>query len=295
MRRILLTGKRGQVGFELQRSLSTIGEVTAVGREECDLQETEQVERLLDHICPNIIINAAAYTNVDLAERETQAAKTINTKVPALISSWAKIHDALVVHYSTDYVFSGENAGRYTEEDPAVPKSFYGRTKLAGEEAIRNSGCHYFIFRTSWAYGAYGNNFLKTIINLAKKQSSLKVVSDQYGTPTAAHLIADITAHVLTNYQIKNNIFGTYNLAPTGETSWYDYARYIIRTARELGMSLSLHENDIIPIPSTEYKAIAIRPKNSKLNTHKLRTTFELNLPAWQDDVSHVLTQLSNL
>jgi len=296
MTRILVTGKQGQVGFELLRSLSVLGEVIAVGRDECDLAQSDQIERLLALHTPDIIVNAAAYTKVDFAEQDVKTANSVNAEAPEHLATWAFRNNALLVHYSTDYVFDGEKSGWYTEEDIAQPTSVYGRSKLGGEDAIRASGCKALIFRTSWAYGAHGENFLKTILHLAKERDSLRVISDQYGTPTAAFLIADITAQVLARYLRTENLiafpFGTYHLTAAGETTWYEYARQVVSVAMRMGVQLNAKTDSILPIPAAEYETAAKRPTNSKLDTSKLQECFGLVLPKWQSGVLHVLNQI---
>ncbi len=296
MRRILVTGKNGQVGFELQRSLAVLGEVVAVGREDCDLADPAAIEALVARVAPDVIVNPAAYTAVDRAETDVASANAINAIAPASFATIARQRGVLLVHYSTDYVFDGAQAAPYRETDPTAPRSVYGQTKRAGELAIENSGCRYVTLRTSWVYGAWGNNFAKTILRLAKERDALKVVADQFGAPTPAALIADVTAHVIARYLATSDAsdfpFGTYHLTTQGETSWHGYATTLIGVARELGAQTRLAPANIAPVPTAEYPLPAPRPASSRLSTDKLQRTFGLVLPQWERALAHVLHQL---
>jgi len=293
--RIFLTGKNGQVGFELQRALAPLGEITAAGQDECDLADPEAIRRLIRKIQPDIIVNPAAYTAVDKAEAEAELALAVNGTAPQVLGEEAARIGALVVHYCTDYVFDGGKRGFYAEEDPPNPQNVYGRTKLAGTEAIRQSTRRHLVFRTSWVFGGHGNNFAKTILRLAAERDTLKVVADQFGAPTSAPLIADVTAQVIGRYRRQRGDgfpYGLYNLAASGETTWCDYAQAIVTAPRHAGKELRLTPENIRPIPSADYLLPALRPANSRLATGKLQTTFGLRLPPWQEGLSHVLQQI---
>jgi dTDP-4-dehydrorhamnose reductase len=300
-RRILLTGKDGQVGFELQRSLAPLGIVIAVGRRDCDLTKPEAIRGLVAAARPDIIVNAAAYTAVDKAEADADTAFAVNGIAPQVLADEASKRNALLIHYSTDYVFDGSNPDPYTEHDATAPLSVYGQTKLAGEGAVRGARCRYLILRTSWVFGVHGGNFLKTILRLAAERDSLRIVADQVGAPTSAALIADVTAKILVEHlrrERSGNPYdalpsGVYHLAAAGETSWHGYACYVVELARQLGMPLKLTADDIAPISTREYPLPAPRPANSRLNTEKLRSTFRVTLPDWQAGVSEVINQLA--
>lgn len=293
--RILLTGKHGQVGFELQRALAPLGEVHAVDYSECDLVDASAIAALVRSVKPDLIVNPAAYTAVDKAESETDLAHAVNAVAPGLFGEEAAKLGAWVVHYSTDYVFDGTKAGAYTEDDLTNPQSMYGRTKRDGEIALQESGARHLIFRTSWVVGAHGNNFAKTILRLALERESLNVVADQYGVPTSAALLADVTAQLIRQRQHagdKNFPFGLYHLVAGGETNWCDYARFVVSDALAAGKPLKLSPDAIRPIPTSEYPTAAKRPSNSRLDTSKLRRTFGLELPNWQSGVQHILQQI---
>ena len=293
--RILLTGKNGQVGFELQRALAPLGPLVAFDQSECDLSDEKAVRRLVRAVRPDIIVNPAAYTAVDKAESDQDRAFAINGIAPAVLGEEAARLNALVVHYSTDYVFDGTKPTCYTEDDIANPLSVYGKSKLAGDQALLQNAKTSIIFRTSWVFGAHGNNFIKTMLRLASERDSLKVVADQFGAPTSAALIADITAHILRQYQqIKRNTFpfGLYNLVASGETNWCDLARTILAAALDAGKPLTLRPEDVLPISTGQYPLPAPRPANSRLETLRLRETFGLYLPRWQEGLYHVLQQI---
>lgn len=293
--KILLTGKRGQVGFELQRALAPVGEVHAVDQLDCDLADVSAIRALVRTCRPDVIINSAAYTAVDKAESEPALAHAVNAVAPRVFGEEAAMLGAWVVHYSTDYVFDGTKEGAYTEEDLTNPLSVYGHAKRDGEVALQESGARHLIFRTSWVVGAHGNNFAKTILRLGADRDSLNVVADQYGAPTSAALLADVTAQLVRQRQRegnKNFPFGLYHLVAGGETNWCDYARFVVAEARALGKSLKLSPHTIHAIPSSEYPLPAKRPANSWLDTKKLRSHFNLELPDWQVGVRHVLQQI---
>ena len=293
---ILLFGKNGQVGFELQRTLSPFGLVHAFGRQDCDLANLSQIREIVRQLRPDIIVNASAYTAVDKAESEPQIAHLINAAVPSVLAEEAASLGALIMHYSTDYVFDGMQSGWYVEDDIPNPQSVYGTSKLAGENGIVAACCRYLIFRTSWVFGAHGGNFAKTILRLAKERESLNVIADQHGAPTSAHLIADVTAQIIARYWNEVNRerfpYGTYHLVAAGETTWYDYAKYVIAYAEKIGINLRLKSTAIEAIPSIDYPLPAPRPSNSKLDSGKLRKTFGLILPDWHQDMAHVLEEI---
>ena len=293
--RILLTGKHGQVGFELQRTLSPLGEMYAVGHAECDVADASALSALVQSVKPDLIINAAAYTAVDKAESEPEQARAINAVAPGVLGEEAVKLGAWVVHYSTDYVFDGTKLGAYTEEDFTIPLSVYGRTKRDGEIALQASGARHLIFRTSWMVGAHGSNFAKTILRLALERESLNVVADQYGAPTSAALVADVTALLVRQAQregLRDFPFGLYHLVASGETTWCDYARFVVSEAHALGKSLKLSPDSICAIPSSAYPLPAKRPANSRLDTGKLRGCFDVALPDWHGSVRHILQQI---
>ncbi|POZ63874.1 dTDP-4-dehydrorhamnose reductase [Chromobacterium alticapitis] len=296
MSRILITGISGQVGHELLRSLAGLGELFPTTRAELDLSGDPQgITQALERIRPDIIVNPAAYTAVDRAEQDEAAAFAVNADAPAILADWAAAHSALLVHYSTDYVFNGEGERAWTEQDPTAPQSVYGRSKLAGEEAIRESACRHLILRTSWVFGIHGANFLKTILRLGQERNTLSVVNDQIGAPASASLIADVTAQLLQRYLdggAADFPYGTYHLAPLGETSWHGYAVYLLRRAAAQGYALSLAPDAILGIPSSAYPLPAKRPANSRLCCDKLRQAFGVALPSWQAEVDKALSQL---
>ena len=293
--KILLTGKNGQVGFELQRALAPLGEVVAVDQHECDLSNPDAIRQLVAKVAPQVIINPAAYTAVDKAESEQQLAQAINGTAPGVFGEEAARLGALVIHYSTDYVFDGCVSGAYLESDTPNPQSVYGKTKLAGEKALQASGADHLIFRTSWVFGAHGANFAKTMLRLAAEREGLKIVADQFGAPTSAALLADVTAQVLGQYKRQGRTgfpFGLYHLVAGGCTTWHEYAQTVVRAALAAGKPLKLTADDIVPITTADYPLPAPRPANSRLDTQRLRETFGLELPAWQSGLGHVLQQI---
>jgi dTDP-4-dehydrorhamnose reductase len=297
--RFLVLGKNGQVGYELRRSLALLGEVIALDRAGCDLSSEESICSAIRKHQPSIIVNPAAYTAVDKAETERELSYAINGIAPGMIGEEARKIGALVVHYSTDYVFNGSKEGRYTEDDPTDPLSVYGASKLAGEEALRASGAAHLIFRTSWVYGVYGKNFLKTMLRLMKEREELKIVSDQVGAPTSASLIADVTALVLrcigSNPENHSDKLGLYHLTAAGETSWNGYASLISQAAAELGIDLRVVQENILPIPTSGYPVPAKRPMNSSLDCLRLESAFGIRMPQWHSEVRHALTLISDL
>ncbi len=292
---ILLTGVTGQVGFELQRALAPLGPVLALDRQSCDLSNGVALQQKVRELQPAIIVNPAAYTAVDKAESEPELAMAINGAAPGLLGQAAAEVDALVVHYSTDYVFDGSGTRPYAETDRPNPLSVYGRSKLAGEQALQASGARHLILRTSWVYGAFGGNFAKTMLRLAAEREQLKVVADQFGAPTSAALIADVTAQLLGHYlrgAPADFPGGLYHLAAGGETNWHEYAATVIAAARAAGRPLKLAADGLLPIPSRDYPTPAPRPANSRLDTRHLRGTFGLELPDWRQGLAHVLQQI---
>lgn len=296
---ILLTGKNGQVGFELQRALSPLAEIVAVDQSDCNLANANAVRRLVASTRPDIIVNPAAYTAVDKAESEPELAQAINGVAPSVFGEEAAKLGALVVHYSTDYVYDGRKAGWLLEDDLPNPLSVYGKTKLEGENALVKSSAKYLIFRTSWVFGAHGANFAKTMLRLAVERPELKVVADQFGAPTSAALIADVTAQILGQYlQCSHPAqsqfpYGIYHLVAAGYTSWHEYAQAIIKEAQLVGKQLKIGPADVQAITTTEYPLPAPRPTNSCLDTTRLRETFGLCLPHWRNGLKHVMAQLN--
>lgn len=293
--RLLLTGKRGQLGFELQRALAPLGEVVALDHAACDLADPSAIRRVMAEVRPQVVINPAAYTAVDKAESEPALAHAVNGVAPGVFGEAAAALGALVVHYSTDYVFDGRKVGAYHEGDAPCPQSQYGRSKLAGEQTLLASGADCLIFRTSWVFGAHGGNFAKTMLRLAAERDGLKVVADQFGAPTSAALLADVTAQVLGRYLHQGRVgfpFGLYHLAAGGETSWHGYAQTVIEAARRAGRPLRVTPEQVLPISTAEYPLPAARPANSRLDTQRFRETFGLELPVWQHGLDLVLQQI---
>ena len=293
--KILLLGSNGQVGWELQRSLAPLGEVLALGRAgdgelSGDLSRPADLVATVRRLKPDVIVNAAAYTAVDKAESEPELARTINAEAVACLGGEAAALDAWLVHYSTDYVFDGSGDRPWREDDATGPMSVYGSTKLAGEEAIRASGCRHLLLRTSWVYAARGGNFARTMLRLAAERERLTVIDDQVGAPTGAELIADVSAHVLRSALREPGLSGTYHLAAAGETSWHGYARFVIDEAHALGLALKV--TDIAPIPTSDYPTPARRPLNSRLDTSRLRERFGLVLPDWRSGVRRMLREV---
>lgn len=292
MPRFLITGATGQVGFELRRALAPLGEIIACGSRECDLSDATAIRRTVREVQPHVIVNAAAYTAVDKAESQPDLARAVNATAPGLLGEQAAACGALVVHYSTDYVFDGKKAGPYTETDQPRPLGLYGQTKLEGEQALASSGARYLIFRTSWVFGHHGKNFIKTILRLASERTELRIVADQRGAPTGSALLADATAHISASYLRGGGEafpLGLYHLTASGETSWHELARHVVQRALDAGKQLAATPAAILPIPSAEYATPAARPLNSLLETRKLRETFSLNLPDWRAGVDHML------
>ena len=295
--KILLLGKNGQVGWELQRSLAPLGALTALDRQGdkglCgDLSDLDGLAATVRTLQPQVIVNAAAYTAVDKAESEPELARRINAAAPAALAREAHACGALLVHYSTDYVFDGSGTQAWREGDATGPLGVYGQTKLEGEQAIAASGCAHLILRTSWVYAARGGNFARTMLRLAQERERLTVIDDQWGAPTGAELIADVTAHAIAQTRQQPGKAGIYHLAPAGETTWHAYAKYVIAQASQAQPAIKIKATEIAPIPTSTYPTSARRPHNSRLNTHKLQTAFGLHLPPWQDGVRRMLAEI---
>lgn len=294
--KILLFGKDGQVGWELQRSLAPLGELIALrtdSEDYCgDFENLDGIAKTVRTIAPNVIVNAAAYTAVDKAESESELAHTINALACGVLAREARQCNACLVHYSTDYVFDGSGSQQWLETDNTAPLSVYGASKLAGEQAIIASGCQYLIFRTSWVYAARGANFAKTMLRLGAERERLTVISDQIGAPTGADLLADVTAHAIRAVQQHPELAGLYHLVASGETSWYDYACFVLDFARRAGVEIKVKDDAIEAIPSSAFPLPAKRPLNSRLNTDKLCASFSLTLPHWQQGVARMLTEI---
>ena len=302
---ILLLGKLGQVGWELQRSLAPLGTVWALGRDSTtnpvlqgqplhgDLADPEALAATVRLLQPNVIVNAAAYTAVDKAESEPELAQRINATAVGVLAQEADRLGALLVHYSTDYVFDGSGQQPWQEEAATAPLNIYGRTKLAGEQLIRQHAARHLILRTSWVYAARGGNFARTMLRLAQERDSLSVISDQWGAPTGAELIADITAHAVRQYlRGDTGCTGLYHLAAGGSTSWHGYASHVLDVARRKGLPLKVAPEAVAAIPSSAYPVAATRPLNSRLDTHKLQQAFGLALPDWQQGVDRMLDEV---
>ncbi|HEN8727978.1 TPA: dTDP-4-dehydrorhamnose reductase [Pseudomonas putida] len=297
--KILLLGKNGQVGWELQRSLTPLGDVVALDRNSSfglsgDLADFKALTATVRATAPDVIINAAAYTAVDKAESEPLLATRVNAEAPGVIAREAAKLGAWVVHYSTDYVFDGSGNSARSEDAPTSPLSVYGRTKLEGELAIAASSARAIVLRTSWVYAARGQNFVKTMLRLARERDSLKVVADQFGAPTGAELIADVTAHIIRQIAQSDDshLAGTYHLAAAGETSWHGYAQFVLDYASKQGITLKVGANQITPLRTEDYPVSATRPRNSRLNLAKLEKVFNLKMPPWQQGVQRMLDEI---
>lgn len=292
---ILVTGSNGQVGFELRRSLAPLGRVVALDRSACDLTRPDDIRRVVREHRPAVIVNPAAHTAVDKAETESDLAFAINETAPRVFAEEAKALGALLVHYSTDYVFAGQGTQAYVETDAVAPQSVYGQSKLAGERAVMESGATAVVLRTCWVAGAHGGNFAKTMLRLGAEREQLRVIADQFGAPTTAALIADVTAHIVARYLRSDKASfpaGLYHLAAAGETTWHGYATEVLRYAAQRGVALKVDPSKIEAIPATAYPLPAPRPANSRLDTAKLRSTFGVHLPEWQQGIHYLLDQL---
>lgn len=294
--KILLLGNKGKIGWELQRSLAPLGDLISKSRAEADLSDTEAIRSIVRRENPEIIVNAAAYTAVDRAETEVSLVRKVNEIAVKALAEESFAIGSLLVHYSTDYVFDGKKNAPYVESDDTSPLSVYGRSKAKGEVAIRQSGCDHMIFRTSWICSVRGWNFAKAILKMAQERETLQVVDDQIGAPTSAETVADVTAHCIRTIQCyqttKSDFVGTYHLTSLGETSWFEYAKLLVREASKRGMKLRVDANAIQPVSSDLFPSIATRPKNSRLDTSKLRSKFEVLLPDWNQSVERILDEL---
>lgn len=294
--KILLFGKNGQVGWELQRSLAPLGELIALGKNSTklcgDFTDLDGIAKTVRTVAPDVIVNAAAYTAVDKAESETELAYHINALAPDLLAKEAKRINAWLIHYTTDYVFDGSNNRPWVESDTPSPLNVYGKSKLEGEHLINASNCQHLILRTSWVYAAYGNNFIKTMLRLAQERDRLSIIDDQIGAPTGADLLADITAHIMRTALHQPALSGLYHLVASGETSWHGYASLVFDFAKKKKIPLKIHPENVLPVSSNAYPTPAKRPLNSRLNTHKLQNTFNLNLPSWQSGVTRILEEI---
>ena len=297
--KILLLGKNGQVGWELQRSLAPLGEVLALDRHSTlacgDLSRPHELMQTALNYRPDVIVNAAAHTAVDQAEGEPELARLLNATAPAALAEAAQQLGALLVHYSTDYVFNGEGQVPWQESDVTAPLNVYGQTKLEGELAIVNSGCQHLIFRTSWVYASKGANFAKTMLRLARERERLTVIDDQFGAPTGADLIADVTAQAIRQVcalPAQSVHSGIFHLVAAGQTSWHGYASHVIEIAKRLRPESEWRVQEVAPVPSSAFVTAAQRPHNSRLATARLEATFGLRMPAWQDGVERMLAEI---
>lgn len=298
--KLLLLGRNGQVGWELQRSLAPLGELIALDRQGdaggqglCgDLSRLDELAQTVRALRPDVIVNAAAHTAVDKAESEPDQARLLNALAPQVLAREAVQTGALLVHYSTDYVFDGSGSAARTETEATAPLSVYGSSKLEGEQLIQASGCRHLIFRTSWVYAARGGNFAKTMLRLAQEREALSVIDDQWGAPTGADLIADVTAHAIRQLQRQPGDQGLYHLVAGGETTWHAYASHVIARARELAPDRPWKVQRIAAVPTSAFLTPAQRPHNSRLNTDRLQQTFGLRLPHWQAGVDRMLQEI---
>jgi dTDP-4-dehydrorhamnose reductase len=296
--KILLFGKGGQVGWELQRSLAPLGELVALDFDSTnycgDFTDLTGLVDTVKAIKPDVIVNSGAHTAVDKAQSEPGLVRTLNALAPGVLAKEAASMGVWLVHYSTDYVFDGSGSTPWLETDTPAPLNVYGRTKLEGEQLIQASGCEHLIFRTSWVYGARGGNFAKTMLKLAQEREVLKVINDQIGAPTGAELLADITAHAIRQANTKPAIAvpsGIYHLVAEGEVSWFDYASHVVAFAKKSPVAAKIIANSIEAVPTTSFPTPAQRPLNSRLNTAKLQATFGVRLPNWKHGVERMLTE----
>ncbi len=297
--KILLLGKNGQVGWELQRSLAPLGELIALDRhstEQCgDISKLAELADTVRNVRPDVIVNAAAHTAVDKAESEPELAHTLNALAPEVLAMEAAKLGAWLVHYSTDYVFDGSGDQPWVETDATSPLSVYGASKLEGEALIAKHCPKHLIFRTSWVYAARGGNFAKTMLRLAQERDKLTVINDQFGAPTGADLIADITTHAIRHVstaRAAQELAGIYHLVASGETTWFDYAKHVVAQAQQAQSAIKIKATQILPVPTSAFPTPASRPHNSRLSTHKLQQTFGLTLPAWQTSINRMLAEI---
>ena len=293
---ILLLGKGGQVGWELQRSLSVLGHVTALDHDSTghcgDFANPAGIADTVRALRPDIIVNAAAHTAVDKAESEPDLARLLNATTPGVLAEEAARLGAWLIHYSTDYVFDGSGSRPWVETDVPAPLSVYGRTKLEGEQLIQQSGAQHLILRTSWVYAARGGNFAKTMLRLAQERERLTVIDDQWGAPTGADLLADVTAHAIRHLQQRPQDAGLYHLVAGGETNWNLYAKYVLDQAQKAQSAIKIVAKEVAPVPTSAFPTPAVRPHNSRLNTGKLQATFGLQMPHWQAGVVRMLAEI---
>ena len=294
--KVLLLGKNGQVGWELQRSLAPLGELVALDRQGApglvgDVSDLDGLAATVRALRPQLIVNAAAHTAVDKAESEPDLARRLNAEAPAVLAREAAACGALLVHYSTDYVFDGSGERPWREGDATGPLGVYGRTKLEGEQAIAASGCRHLILRTSWVYAARGGNFAKTMLRLARERERLTVIDDQWGAPTGAELIADVTAQAVAQLRQVPGKGGLYHLAAAGATTWFEYAKYVLAEAQRAQPAIEMKVTEVTPIATRDYPTPARRPHNSRLDCTRLQAAFDLRLPPWQDGVRRMLAE----
>ena len=293
--KILLLGANGQVGWELQRSLSPLGEWIALDRHNTDfcgdLTDLKGIAETVKRIVPDVIVNAAACTAVDKAESDSEIAHLVNAAAPGVLAEAANAAGALLVHYSTDYVFDGSGSKPWVETDPTGPLNVYGKTKLEGEQRIASQCARHLIFRTSWVYAARGGNFAKTMLRLAQERETLNVINDQFGAPTGADLIADVTAHAIAHVMREPDDAGLYHLAASGETNWFDYAKYVVDQSIRAQTAPEIIVKTINSVATSAFPTAAQRPHNSRLNTAKLQQTFGLRLAPWQQGVARMLAE----
>lgn len=297
MRKILLTGKDGQVGWELQRTLASLGDLVSAGRREMDLSDPDSIRKIVREVRPGLIVNAAAYTAVDKAESEPDLAMAVNGVAPGVMAEEAKRMSAVMIHYSTDYVFDGAGKDPHAEDDAPNPLNVYGRTKLAGEQAIQAAGVPYLILRTSWVYGARGRNFLLTMLRLAREKKELRIVDDQVGAPTWCRLLAEMTSQIVAQHSSPlcrqavpiQEVSGIYHAVPAGSTSWHGFAALILENVfGRVGQA----PPKLTPIPTSSYPLPAVRPLNSRLSNEKLARTFGLTSPSWEASLAMCLQEM---
>ena len=292
--KILLTGKNGQLGHELLGKLHLFGKIKAVSTEECNFNDTRAIRELIRNFKPNIIINCAAYTAVDKAEKEKNFAKSINEVAPGVIAQESNQLGSLFIHYSTDYIFDGLKEDSYVEDDSSSPLNVYGKTKLAGEELIKENCDKYIILRIGWVMSPHGKNFITKILDLASSKDTISVVNDQYGAPTSTLVIAESTIRLLEMYTNKSKDFpfGVYHISASGKTNWYQYCSYLVENVKFSGRKIRLKKDGIVPISSNDHPGIAKRPMNSTLNTDKFTKTFGLKFSKWEEGVDQTLKKI---
>ena len=294
--KILLLGKNGQVGWELQRSLAPLGELVALDRHSTDLcgdlTRLQDLAETVQALRPDVVVNAGAHTAVDKAESEPELARTLNALAPGVLAREAGKIGALLVHYSTDYVFDGGGSRPWLETDTPAPLSVYGRTKLEGEQMIQSASDRHLIFRTSWVFAARGGNFAKTMLRLAQERERLTVIDDQWGAPTGAELLADVTAHAIRQVLRRPRDAGLYHLAAQGEVSWNGYAKHVIAQVGRVQSAIKIVAKEVVAVPTSAFPTPAARPANSRLDCGRLQTTFGLQLPPWRQGVDRMLAEI---